>query len=291
MHSLASNQQGRIGRAQLLDRGFSAEEIRSRLASGRLRVERPGVYALPGAPGGSRARCAVALLDAGPGSHVSDLSAAAEWRMRSPSPLVIDITNARRLRRRDGIRVHCRRIDPAGIARLDGIPIATPAQTIFDLATMLGDDSLVKVANEGFVQRVLSVATLRETLARNAGRKGSKRFRRVLDRLDPEGRLVRSPLEVAVGEFLRERGFPPWEQHARLIIGGETVEPDFLWREQRVILEADGRDPHLAPLAFDSDRRKDRRARVAGWQPVRATWADLNRLDELERDLRALLGG
>ena len=69
------------------------------------------------------------------------------------------------------------------------------------------------------------------------------------------------------------------------------IEPDVLWRAERVIVEADGRDPHLAPLSFASDRRRDRRVRVEGWTPVRVTSEDLGQgADELDRDLRSLLG-
>lgn len=291
LHRLASKQEGRVNRSQLLGLGFTPEEIRSRLANCRLLRERAGVYALPGAPQGSGARCAVALLEVGPGSHVSDLSAAAEWKMTPRSPFVVDVTSARRLRRRDGIHVHCRDIHPSQIVRPHGLPIASAAQTIFDLTTTLGLESLGEIANQGFVERVLKIEALREVARLNAGRKGSSRFRRLLDRLDPQGRRVRSPLEVRVGDFLRERGFPDWEQNARIRIGDDVIEPDFLWRSRRVYVEADGRDPHLAPLTFDSDRRKDRRGRVEGWMPVRVTWDDMDlRRDELEQDLRALLG-
>lgn len=112
----------------------------------------------------------------------------------------------------------------------------------------------------------------------------------MLDRIDPEGRRIRSPLEARLNAFLRARAFPPWESNARVRIGRETIEPDVLWREQRVIVEADGRDPHLAPLTFASDRRRDRRLRAEGWEPVRVTSVDLDdRPDELDADLRALL--
>jgi very-short-patch-repair endonuclease len=113
----------------------------------------------------------------------------------------------------------------------------------------------------------------------------------MLARIDPDDRLIRSPLEARLNAFLRDRGFPPWESNARIRIGGETIEPDVLWRPQRVVVEADGRDPHLAPLTFASDRRWDRRLRVEGWEPVRVTTVDLaDRPDELDADLRALLG-
>lgn len=73
-------------------------------------------------------------------------------------------------------------------------------------------------------------------------------------------------------------------------IGSDTIEPDVLWRAERVIVEADGRDPHLAPLKFDADRRRDRRLQVEGCHPVRITSRDLGPgADETEADLWALL--
>ena len=135
-----------------------------------------------------------------------------------------------------------------------------------------------------------TIAELRRAESRYAGRTGSKAFARLMERIDPEGRPIRSPLEARLNRFLRARGFPPWEQNAKLWVAGEMIEPDVLWRQRRVIVEADGRDPHLAPLTFASDRRRDRRLRVEGWEPVRVTSADLDdRLDELDADLRALL--
>lgn len=156
---------------------------------------------------------------------------------------------------------------------------------------MLGDRALVRAANEAFVLQLVTIADLRATLARNERRKGAAAFRRLLFALDPAGRAIRSPLEARVTAFLRARDFPPWEQNVCVRIGSETIEPDFIWRAQRVILEADGRDPHLAPQTFASDRRRDRRVRVEGWEPVRVTSVDLDeRPDELDADLRALLG-
>lgn len=253
-------------------------------------LERRGVYAVGCAETNSRTRCATALLDIGPGSLVSNLSAAAEQGLRLPAPLVVDITTARRIPSRDGIRVHTREIHPDEIRRRDGLPMTSPSQTLFDLGTVLGAKAHAKAANQAFVLGLLTIDDLHATLARNQRRKGARAFRRLLAALDPDDRVIRSPLEARLNAFLRARGFPPWEQNVRLRIGSETIEPDVLWRRQRVIVEADGRDPHLAPLTFASDRRRDRRVQVEGWQPVRATSGDLDdRPDELEADLRALL--
>ncbi len=189
-----------------------------------------------------------------------------------------------------GIRVHRRSLDPDCLTAIESLPVTSPAQTLFDLATMLGTKALVAAANEAFVRRLITVDDLHATLERNRGRRGRSGFRRMLARIDPEGRVIRSPLEARLNAFLRDRGFPSWESNARIRVGGEVIEPDVLWRRQRVVVEADGRDPHLAPLTFASDRRRDRRLRVEGWEPVRVTTVDLgDRPDELDADLRVLL--
>lgn len=286
---VAAKRAGRISREELNALGISDDAIAVRVRAGRLVRLCPGVYATD-RRSDPRARHWAAVLSVGDDSAISHLSAAAEHRMIRHAPLVVDVTTPRRVASRDGIRVHCSRLEPDELRAVDGLPLTSPSQTLFDLAVVLGRDALARAANEGFVLGIVSDDDLRATLARNARRKGAAGFRRLLARLGVAGR-VRSPLEVRLHEFLCARGFPPWESNVRLRVGEEWIEPDVLWRDQRVIVEADGRGPHLAPLTFDSDRRRDRRARVEGWEPVRVTDADLRvRPDELDADLRALLG-
>ena len=140
-------------------------------------------------------------------------------------PIVIDVTTPRRLPKRDGIRLHHRLIHPEEVRVLDGLPFTSPTQTLFDLGTMLGSAAHLKAANEAFVKRLCTIADLRITQHRNAGRKGSRAFRVLLAAIDPEGREVRSPLEVRLNAFLRARGFPAWESNASLRIGAETDPP------------------------------------------------------------------
>jgi predicted transcriptional regulator of viral defense system/very-short-patch-repair endonuclease len=287
---LARRQAGRVSREQLLAAGVSRDGIKARLRSGRLIRLHPGVFAL-GHRSDARARHWAALLAVGDDGAISHMSAAAEHRMLKHAPVVVDVTTPRRLLSRNGVRVHVRALEPASLTAIEGLPLTSPAQTLFDLASMLGAAALVAAANEAFVQRLVTVDDLHAALGRNHRRKGSSGFRRMLARIDPEGRVIRSSLEARFNAFLRGRGYPPWESNVRIRIGDETIEPDVLWRRQRVVVEADGRDPHLAPLTFASDRRRDRRLRVEGWEPVRVTSVDLtDRPDELDADLRALLG-
>jgi predicted transcriptional regulator of viral defense system/very-short-patch-repair endonuclease len=287
--TIAEGQAGRVSRRQLVDLGISDEAIAVRVSSGRLIRLRNGVFAL-GHRRDDRARHWAAVLAVGDDGAISHLSGAAEHRMVRTAPLTVDVTTPRRLPRREGIRVHSRRLDAEALCSVAGLPVTSPSQTLFDLASVLEQGALARAANEAFVRQLVSHDDLLAALARKSRRNGAAWFRRLLGRLGIAGR-VRSPLEVRLHRFLDARGFPPWESNVRLRIGGEWIEPDVLWREQRVIVEADGRGPHLAPLTFASDRRRDRRVRVEGWEPVRVTEDDLDlRPDELESDLRAILG-
>jgi very-short-patch-repair endonuclease len=74
---------------------------------------------------------------------------------------------------------------------------------------------------------------------------------------------------------------------------------DFLWAEQRVIVEVDGYKYHGHRRAFERDRRKDMALRDGGYEVIRITWRQLTEqalmvvahvaraLDRAERSARA----
>ncbi|HEX6221116.1 MAG TPA: DUF559 domain-containing protein, partial [Acidimicrobiia bacterium] len=47
---------------------------------------------------------------------------------------------------------------------------------------------------------------------------------------------------------------------------------DFAYIEEKIVLEGDSRRWHLLSEAFDSDRRRDIAAQLAGWMVIRLTW-------------------
>lgn len=49
-------------------------------------------------------------------------------------------------------------------------------------------------------------------------------------------------------------------------------EVDFLWRQQRVVVEIDGFRFHSTRRSFESDRRKDATLQAAGLLTNRITW-------------------
>jgi very-short-patch-repair endonuclease len=50
---------------------------------------------------------------------------------------------------------------------------------------------------------------------------------------------------------------------------------DFLWPEERLILEVDGHGTHGDRLAFERDRRRDQVHVAAGFTVIRVTWDQL----------------
>ena len=54
-----------------------------------------------------------------------------------------------------------------------------------------------------------------------------------------------------------------------------AIRVDFVWRDQRVLVETDGHETHRTRQAFEHDRRHDQRLIVAGWTVIRITWRQL----------------
>ena len=91
--------------------------------------------------------------------------------------------------------------------------------------------------------------------------------------------LTESRLEEGFYALCRRYGLPR-PQVARWIDlgdGGPMIRGDFVWVPQRVLVETDGERFHGTHQARERDPRRDQRAILAGWQPVRTTWRQVFR--------------
>jgi hypothetical protein len=106
----------------------------------------------------------------------------------------------------------------------------------------------------------------------------------------PGAGITRNDLEDRFLGLLSAARLPRPGTNVPFEVNGIWIEPDCMWREQRLIVELDGRATHATRSAFESDRARDRRLVAAGWRVVRVTWRQLH--DEPEavaQDLRASL--
>jgi very-short-patch-repair endonuclease len=71
--------------------------------------------------------------------------------------------------------------------------------------------------------------------------------------------------------LLRAAALPQPICNARL----HGQRPDFLWPEQRLVVQVDGYQFHGHRSAFERDRRNDQVLIAAGYRVVRVTWMQL----------------
>jgi hypothetical protein len=86
-----------------------------------------------------------------------------------------------------------------------------------------------------------------------------------------------SDLEELCLEATRAAAVPQPEVNAWIDPGdGEpAIRVDFVWRRQRVAVEADSHRFHRTRTALENDTRRDQRLTRAGWRPLRLTYRQL----------------
>ena len=241
-------------------------------ASGRLHEVHRGVYAVGHRKLTMRGRWMAAVLATG--DVLSHRAAAALHGIRRSS--MIEVTGRRR--RRPGIRVHESALQPDEITTVDGIPCTTVARTLLDLAAILPPHDIEAAMNEAEYLRLADHTSLDDLVARYPNRKGTKALRRLL-RHPLRGR-VRSDLELAFMAFLDTHAIPPPKRNLHVL----GYECDCVWPEHHLIVELDGAAAHQTSRRFHTDRLRDRKLRLAGWEPFRVTHEHLT--PDLAADLR-----
>ena len=257
--ALASNQHGRVSHAQLLELGFGRGAIHHRALAGRLHREHRGVYALGHRAVTRESREMAAVLACGLVAVVSHWTAAARWRLLRPTAGLIHVS-APGDHRIKGIRIHrVQEFHAHDLTRRDGIPITTVPRTLLDLAAIAAPNVLARAVNQADRQGLLNRHAVHQLLQRNPRRRGTRRLRSLIDRLDPQTGRTRSDLEVDFRKLCRRYRIPAPISNEE--VGGYEV--DMYWPEGDLIVELDHYDYHRTRAEFTADRRK---------------WAHLNRL-------------
>jgi very-short-patch-repair endonuclease len=256
---------------------MSDDEIDYGVLRGRLHRIFRGVYALGHRRIGERGRLMAAVLACGEGAVASHLSAGALLGLLDEGPMVIDvIAQPSRGRKIDGIRFHHvrpPRLEETGT--MHGIPCTSPARTLVDLAGTVGDWTLRNACERAAHKRMLDIAAIEASIdPRRRGMKGLlalvEKWRAAAPLTKTRGKL-KSPLEAMVLPLLARRDIPPPLINAQVSIAKGRIEVDFLWPDQRFVVEADSRDFHGTAMAFERDRWRDRELMRAGYSVLRVT--------------------
>lgn len=283
MGELAAGQHGVVSRWQLRELGLADVSIEHGMATGRLYPLFHAVYAVGHPRVGDRGRMLAAVLACREGAVVSHGTAAALLGLWDRPPALLNvIAPVEAGRKIDGIRKrHVLRPTPEEMGIVEGIPCTSPSRTLVDVAGDVGDRSLRRTVERSAVMNILDVPAIDRVLARGR-RRGSARLRTVLEAWRPHGDPIRlrSELEAMLLALCTAKGLPVPRCNVVVKAAGRDMEVDFLWKERRLIVEADGRRFHAHSAAFDRDSRRDRHLVQAGYQVIRVTWAHLEKEPE-----------
>jgi very-short-patch-repair endonuclease len=287
---LAGRQHGVVARDQLRTIGIPDDVIDRWIKARRLHPLHRGVYAIGHRVVSREGRYLAAVLAAGEGAALSHCAAADLWELRATKEDEIDVTVAADRRGDSELRIHRDALAPNEVMRRNGIRVTKPLRTILDLAGCIPQHELERAIRQAVYRRLTTTALLADAVARHAGRRGMKPLRETLVHLGEAPGLSRSDLEDEFLRFLRRHRLPLPELNVKLRVGGRRIEADCMWKEQRVIVELDGRDAHDSTPAFESDRARDSALVAAGWRVIRVTETRMHHDGRrLARETRALV--
>ena len=274
----ASAQHGVVAKGQLRQCGLDGKAIANRVRRGHLHPVFRGVYAVGHDALTSTGRFAASVLACGDGAVLSDHAAAAHLKLRTGDDdrhtwdgerrpqVTVPRAGGRKI---DGIRVHRRNLDPRDVWTRDGIRVTSAARTILDMAATMAAADLRRMVRQAQAERRVNVRQLLDVLARHRGHRGAGRLRAVIaDGPTP----TRSVHEDNVLDLIAQAGIERPEVNPRIVLGGRPIEPDMLWRRQRLVIECDGRRWHSGALAQEDDAARQALLEAHGYRVLRITW-------------------
>jgi hypothetical protein len=277
---LAELREGLVTRGHLQKHGLSNGQIKY---LGEQRLLHPvfrGVDALEPPPWTLAKRTLAACL-ASPGVVVSDMSAAAHWRLRkTPRDVLEVVVKAPRLVRLPGVRVHrTNQLEEVDIAFYsNGLRVTTPARTLFDCAAELDPVTMASVVEDALNRRLSSPGALLDVAARlvGQGRPGAAVFGSVIKERPLERAPAESEAELVLADALVMTGMPLPTPQFPVRIDGQDMRLDLAIPPDRLDIEVDDPYWHADPLALQRDHARDLLLATDGWIVARVTTDDVH---------------
>lgn len=292
----AARQHGVFTFGDALDRGLSADEVDTRVATGRWTALTRGVFAIAGSPA-TDARSLMALVIA-TGGLASHLSAARLHRLRHlPRSTRPEVTVAMGRSPRCPIgRVHrSRDLHRSSLVLVDGIPTTDIARTLLDVAAVTGPVRFPRILDDALDRHLTTIDELDAAITRHRrrGRPGVTRLATALAERGDGAFVTESVFERRFLAFCDLHGIRRPRTQVRLESRGKVfARCDCVWDDLRLIVELDGRRGHTQLVNRELDAERDQISAALGWTTIRVTWLQLTRrpdqlADRLRRALRS----
>jgi very-short-patch-repair endonuclease len=182
-------------------------------------------------------------------------------------PGIEEVTVPRTIAGPAGVTLHTSRtIRNEQRTNFDAIPVTSVNRTLVDLADVVGDQRhLAKAVHEADIKQQLDVGVIYPLMN---GRRGARRLKLALAKHRPVD--VNSGLEFTLHHLIDSTDLPRPSTNVPVETSVRDFLVDFLWSEQRLIVEVDG-PPHLSKRSFEEDRERDSLLQLAGYRVVRIT--------------------
>lgn len=276
---------GIVTRTELLGAGMSPTQVERWRRLGRLVATTRGVYRIGGAPSTFAGQVTAAISAFEGETWVSHHSAARLWGLGVASRHhLVEVTRPHVLSaQRAGVRVHRSTSLPGHhVTSLHGVPLTTPARTLFDLARTTGPRRLDRAVERATQARLCTVASVYRVLydLGGRGRPGTRRLREVLARWDEDEPATESELDAVGRALLAPVPGIEWQVEVS-DEQGYVRRVDAAVATARLVIEFDGAAFHASPAARARDDHQDRRLLRQGWRVRRLSWGDLTRRADL----------
>jgi very-short-patch-repair endonuclease len=265
---LAGRQKTIASGAQLRALGLGRRAIKYRVETARLHIVFRDIYSVGCGELPPLAREQAALLSCGRGAFISHHSAAFIWGLQDGEPPEVEVSVVGRYcASREGIRVHrIGAIDRRELKRHEGLWVSSPARTVLEIAATGSITVVERTIEQGLIRRLLDPREVEAVLARNRPCRGAARVAAVISD-DIANEKIRSRTEKHFLRLMRDAGLPRPDVNVRR----GRAELDFVWRDQRLVVEIDGYRFHRGPAAFRRDHEKNLVLQDARFEILRFT--------------------
>jgi len=279
-------------RRHLAAAGLGSAAVAAALAAGRLVRVRRGVYSPAPLPARARhlvssgqpdpaylAQVRATLLSLGATAMAGGRTAAVLWGLDmfvEPRGVEIVVPASRHDRSPKGITLHRRR--GAGsvehdVLGLEPVRVLSPLMTVVDCARTRPLREAVVIADSAMRKKLVVLDELQRYVEAHAGHPDARCLGRVLDLVDPASGSV---LESLCRFLFATNGLCPESQVTMVDSAGRKIgRVDFLFREQRLVIECDGRLWHDPDDARQRDRVRANELERAAWRLLRLTWDEV----------------
>lgn len=271
-----------ITTAQLRSLGYTDKQIEYRISRGLFSLKHPRVIALPDASQDwSTELTAAVLWSRGIASHQA---AALLHGLPGCAPDQLDVTtHDHRILSRCGIRVHhTNRMPKDQVTVRSRVPCTSAERTLLDLGACISPARVAMAVDHALLNGMVTVGSLDFCLYLTArrGRRGCAVLRDILKRRIGLTEIPNSPLESYLFEFFFRHALPIPQPQVEIFdkMGGFIARPDFVYVNEKVVIEAHSRVWHSDPVRRKEDIARHVRLTREGYRVLYVTWYDLQML-------------